>query len=81
MIMMEDSADIFDISFAVVSHTFTDAKIFMREQLNDLSLDPLFADARSLKGSGRFRLRDELLWKTNYRAAGACFFNVIKSSM
>ena len=80
MTTTEDSADTFDICFAAVSHTFPDANIFKREQLNDLSLDPLFADARSLKGSGRFRLRDGLLYNTNNSASGARYLLAVPES-
>lgn len=77
----QDSADTLDICFAAVFHTFPDANIFKREQLNDLSLDPLFVDARNLKGSGRFRIRDGLLCKTNYSATGARYLLVVPQSV
>ena len=77
----EDNAEPSDICFAAISPTFPDATIFQREQPNDLCLDPLFADARSPKGSGRFCLRDGLLYKINYSGHGARYLLVVPKSL
>lgn len=74
-------ADNFDDCLAAVTSTFPDAADFQREQRNDLTLDPLFVAARTSHGSGRFTVRDKLLYKTNYSKPGARFLLVVPESL
>ncbi|XP_075740914.1 SNF related kinase isoform X1 [Rhipicephalus microplus] len=77
----DDNTDTFDVCFATVQCAFPDVTTFQREQRNDLTLDFLFAPVRSPKGSGRFCLRDGLLYKMNFSANGAQYFLVVPQSL
>lgn len=70
-------ADNFDDYLATVSESFPDVETFRREQQNDSKLTPFFAAARESAASNRFYLRDGLLYKANYGAAGARFLLVV----
>lgn len=77
----ECDEDNVDDCFALISCTFPDSMTFTAEQENGISLEPLFVAASRPRATGRFCVRDGLLYKTNYSAKGARFLLVVPQSL
>lgn len=71
----------FDDCFTSISSTFPDLMTFRADQENDVCLEPLFAAALHPQSSGQFCIRDDLLYKINYLAQGACFLLVVQKTL
>lgn len=74
-------ADNFDHLIASVTPVFPDKTTFENEQRKDVSLEPLFAEARASTLAGRFCVREGLLYKRTFSATGSRFLLVVPHTL
>lgn len=75
------NADSFDHLIASVTTMFPDKATFEIEQRKDVSLEPLFADARASTSEGRFCVREGLLYKKTFSATGSRLLLVVPDTL